>query len=67
MGVILRKIIRRVVIDGSVSEECNVGLSVPQGSVISPWLYSTYIDGLQRVCGRHRLESLVHLMTSKSA
>jgi hypothetical protein len=44
----MKGVTRHVVIDGHASEPFSVHTGVPQGAVLSPTLYNTFIDGLAR-------------------
>jgi hypothetical protein len=42
----LSDITRRVAVDGHLGDEFSVSAGLPQGAVLSPWLYSVFINGL---------------------
>jgi exonuclease III len=42
----LSSIKRQIVVNGRKSEEFHIRVGLPQGAVLSPWLYSVYINGL---------------------
>jgi len=46
LRVMYSKVLRTVMINGSLTEEFDVEAGVPQGAVLSPLLYATYINGL---------------------
>jgi hypothetical protein len=48
-------VVRSVLINGSMTEDFDVEAGVPQGSVLSPYLYSVYIDGLHKALRRRGL------------
>ena len=43
-----RRVVRRVIVDGLVSEEFVSFLGVPQGAVLSPLLYAFYVNSLHQ-------------------
>ena len=43
-----RCVYRRVMISGHTTDVFDVAAAVPQGAILSPFLYATYIDGLHQ-------------------
>ena len=44
--VMYRRVVRRVLVNGELSDKFEVEAGVPQGSVLSPLLYANYVNGL---------------------
>ena len=41
-----RKVVRAIMVNGQLTEDFKVEAGVPQGAILSPFLYAVYIDGL---------------------
>ena len=54
-----RRVVRKVMIGGNVSGEFTVESGTPQGSVLSPYLYAKYINGLHEALRERGLGVLV--------
>ena len=55
-----RRVVRRILIRDQVSEDFQVDLGVPQGAVLSPYLYAQYINGLHAALRQKGLGIWVH-------
>jgi hypothetical protein len=55
-----RKVQRAVLVNGSKTEWVNVEAGVPQGAVLSPYMYSVYVDGLHQALRERGLGIVVH-------
>ena len=54
------RVVRKVLINGDFTEEFEVCAGVPQGSVLSPYMYAVYINGLHRALADAGLGMRVH-------
>ena len=55
-----RNVYRAVLVNDTKTDWFNVEAGVPQGAVLSPFLYSAYIDGLHQALRDHGLGVMVH-------
>ena len=54
------KINRSIMVNGTLSAEFPVEAGVPQGAVLSPFLYASYIDGLHAALGQAGLGVFIY-------
>ena len=58
--IMYNKVVRRVLVSGRASDPVQIELGVPQGAVLSPWLYASYVDGLHAALRDRGLGVWIH-------